>query len=181
MSPGPWLGCEGRHSEGVSPTFARSLFGGIRDPGTWEEQGGLRGRLGFGACRPPPSPPASLGVEPRKPPPSPPPRPVVPPGLSLPGRVHCFMDRLVSEGGKQGLPPWDSVPISPSQLTAGLTVAHTAGLDAQVHTGFIDRSAGAALPPTRTLKGWAGAGGAGGSEGLRLGAGCGQDWPHCLF
>lgn len=91
----------------------------------------------------------------------------------------------MSEGGKQGLPPWDSVRISPSQLTAGLTagltVAHTAGLDAQVHTGFIDRWVGAALPPTRTLKGCAGAGGAGGSEGLRLGAGCGQDWPHCRF
>lgn len=91
VSPGPWLGREGGHSEGVSPTFARSLLGGIRDPGTWEEQGGLRGRLGFGACRPPPSPPASLGVEPRKPP-LPPQRPAVPPGLSLPGRVHCFMD-----------------------------------------------------------------------------------------
>lgn len=40
---------------------------------------------------------------------------------------------------------------------------------------------GAALPPTEASKGWAGAGGAGGSEGLMLGVGCRQDWPNCWF
>ena len=61
-----------------------------------------------------------------------------------------------------------------------LTAAHTAGMEAQIHTGFIDRSVGAAVPH-QDLERLSGCWWGWGPLGLRLGAGCGRDWPLGWF